>query len=43
MTDVMFEIPSIAGRKRIVIDEEIVKKELTPKIEPLSAAERKTA
>jgi ATP-dependent Clp protease ATP-binding subunit ClpX len=43
MTDVMFEIPSIAGQKRIVIDEEIVKKELTPKIEPLSAAERKTA
>jgi ATP-dependent Clp protease ATP-binding subunit ClpX len=44
MTDVMFEIPSVTGRKRIVIDEEIVKRELTPKIEALSAsAERKTA
>jgi ATP-dependent Clp protease ATP-binding subunit ClpX len=44
MTDVMFEIPSIAGRKRIVIDEEIVKRELTPKIEALDATtERKTA
>jgi ATP-dependent Clp protease ATP-binding subunit ClpX len=46
MTDVMFEIPSIAGRKRIVINEDIVTKELTPSIETLSAAaakERKTA
>jgi ATP-dependent Clp protease ATP-binding subunit ClpX len=43
MTDVMFEIPSIAGRKRIVIDEDIVKNELSPKIEPLAATERKTA
>jgi ATP-dependent protease Clp ATPase subunit len=40
----MFEIPSIAGRKRIVIDEEIVKRELTPEIEAVAATtERKTA
>ena len=45
MTDVMFEIPSIAGPKRVVITEEIVTKELTPVIEapPLPAAKRKTA
>ncbi|MDR1469049.1 MAG: ATP-dependent Clp protease ATP-binding subunit ClpX [Spirochaetaceae bacterium] len=43
MTDVMFDIPSITGRKRIIIDEEIVKRELTPKIERLTTAERKTA
>jgi ATP-dependent Clp protease ATP-binding subunit ClpX len=46
MTDVMFEIPSITGRKRIIINEEIVNNGLIPKIEKLSAsatAERKTA
>jgi ATP-dependent Clp protease ATP-binding subunit ClpX len=36
MTDVMFEIPSIEGQKKVVIDKEIVEKELRPVIEKLS-------
>jgi ATP-dependent Clp protease ATP-binding subunit ClpX len=43
MTEVMFEIPSIPGPKRVVINEEIVTKELTPVIEAPPAAKRKTA
>jgi ATP-dependent Clp protease ATP-binding subunit ClpX len=33
MTDVMFDIPSLIGPKRVVINEEIVNKELKPEIE----------
>jgi ATP-dependent Clp protease ATP-binding subunit ClpX len=47
MMDVMFEIPSIKGKKKVVITKNIVEKSLTPEIELInasgSATNKKTA
>jgi ATP-dependent Clp protease ATP-binding subunit ClpX len=35
MTDIMFEIPSMEGKKRVVVNKDVVEKSIRPEIHPL--------